>query len=103
MVLDGSLWSTLRSAPGIPGLGPREQERRRTLGDLISGIYCREAKLCGFKQQNTVVVVVVDLFSLRERTCMCQRGRGRERGRQRIPSRLSAEPDAGLDPTTVRA
>ena len=33
---------------------------------------------------------------------MCKKGRGRERGRERIPSRLhvaSTEPDAGPDPT----
>ena len=32
---------------------------------------------------------------------MCEQGRGRERGRKRIPSRLRAvntEPDMGLDP-----
>ena len=41
----------------------------------------------------------VHLFTLREKVCMCERRRGRESGRERIPSRLSAasiEPGAGL-------
>ena len=39
------------------------------------------------------------LFILRERESMCMQGRRRERGRERVSSRLhavSAEPDAGL-------
>ena len=40
-------------------------------------------------------------YFLRERETACEWGRGRERGRQRIPTRLhavSTEPDAGLEP-----
>lgn len=32
----------------------------------------------------------------------CEQGRGRGRERQRIPSRLDIEPNAGLKPTTLR-
>ena len=42
------------------------------------------------------------IYFERERESMCKWGRGKERGRERIPSRLhttSAEPDAGLQLT----
>ena len=45
-------------------------------------------------------------FILRERACTHKQGRGRERGRERIASRLctvSTEPNAGLEPRTVRS
>ena len=45
------------------------------------------------------------IFREKERACEQELGRGRERGRERIPSRLctfSVEPDVGLNPRTVR-
>ena len=46
------------------------------------------------------------IYILWERVCVLKQSRGREKGRERIPSSLcpvSAEPDAGLDLTTVRS
>ena len=42
------------------------------------------------------------IYLLRESKSTCEQGRGRERGREKIPSSLQAismEPDAGLEST----